>query len=37
LAGEGGYGGGVIGDYFRGIRVGKRKKKAAAANGNGDR
>ena len=29
--------GGVIGDDFGGIRVGKRKKKAAAANGNGVR
>ena len=33
----GGFGGGVIGDDFGGIRVGKRKKKATAANGNGDR
>ena len=37
LADESGYGGGVIGDDFGGIRVGKRKKKAAAVNGNGDR
>ena len=29
--------GGVIGDDFGGIRVGKRKKKAAVVNGNGDR
>ena len=37
LADECGYGGGVIGDDFGGIRVGKRKKKAAAANDNEDR
>ena len=35
LADESGYGGGVIGDDFGGIRVGKRKKKAATTNGNG--
>ena len=34
LADENGYGGGVVGDDFGGIRVGKRKKKAAADNGN---
>ena len=37
LVDGGGYGGGVIGDDFGGIRVGKRKKKVAAANGNGVR
>ena len=37
LADESGCGGGVIGDDFGVIRVGKRKKKAVAANGNGDR
>ena len=37
LADESGYGGGVIGDDFGGIKVGKRKKKAVAANGNGVR
>ena len=36
LADESGYGG-VIGDDFGGIRFGKRKKKAAAVNDNGDR
>ena len=34
---RGGYGGGVIGDDLGGIGFGKRKKKAAAANDNGDR
>ena len=37
LADESGYGGGVIGDDFGCIRVGKRKKKVAAASGNGVR
>ena len=35
LADERGNGGGLIGGDFGGIRVGKRKKKAAAKNGNG--
>ena len=35
LADERGNCGGLIGGDFGGIRVGKRKKKAAAANGNG--
>ena len=35
LAGERGNGGGLIGDDFRCIRVGERKKKAAVANDNG--
>ena len=37
LVDENGYGGGVVGDNLGGIRVGKRKKKAAAAKGNGAR
>ena len=37
FADERGYGGGLVGDDFGGIRVGKRKKKATAANGNGVR
>ena len=35
LASERGNGGGLIGGDFRCIRVGERKKKAAAENGNG--
>ena len=35
LVDERGTGRGLIGGDFRGIRVGKRKKKAMAANGNG--
>ena len=35
FAGEQGKGGGLIGGDFRCIRVGERKKKAAAENGNG--
>jgi len=35
LADERGNGGGLIGGNFRGIRVGERKKMAAATNGNG--
>ena len=35
LTDERGTGGGLIGGDFGGTRVGKRKKKVAAANGNG--
>ena len=35
FAGERGKGGGLIGGDFRCIRVGERKKKATAENGNG--